>query len=136
MKKIRYRFKRETLVRKIKVDLIKILWLVLELVVRTGENGMSIPIVEYSGRTIYELRVNNVVSSLSLPLIVDLVRDRRDRIVCDDVEVGSLRRADERSDVGPRKRISPLGAVDCCPCRCRTSGGQVINTTCINISGE
>ena len=66
MKKIRYRFKRETLVRK-KVDLIKILWFVLELVVRTGENGLSIPIVEYGGRAIYELRVNDVVSSLSLP---------------------------------------------------------------------
>jgi hypothetical protein len=45
---------------------------------------------------------------------------RRDRVVCDDAEVGSLRRADQRSDVRPRELICPLRAVDVCPCRTRT----------------
>ncbi len=52
---------------------------------------------------------------------------RRDRVGCDDVEVGSLRRTDERSDVRPTKLIYPLRAVDVCPCRTRARPRRSLN---------
>ena len=81
---------------------------------------MSYLIIEDGRGAIEEVNVNHVVSSKSLANVVDLVGDRRDRIACDNIEVGSLRRADERYDVRPRKLVSPFGAVDVCPCRSRS----------------
>ena len=68
---------------------------------------LSNSIVEDGCGTIQEVSVNHVVSLESLPNIEDLVRDRGDIIVCDDIEACSLRRRYERPHITPTKLVFP-----------------------------